>query len=211
VHEDKPTYDVVVEDGETVTATSEHPFMVEGKGYVPVDQLEKGDLLVRSDGMTVEVLSVNATGKTATVHNFEVEELHNYYVRAGGHWLLVHNVCNVPKLVTAEDGSVIDRSSISTRISYQRQGRHVLGHRLYRQGNSYFHSHAEAQHVLDSFHNGTATVVGRKGDDIVVRMPHNTGFNNNTGAGFIDQPTNIHFIKGRNSVSVVPHDPTYRP
>jgi hypothetical protein len=93
VHEDKPTYDVVVEGGEKVTATDEHPFMVEGKGYTPVDELEKGDLLVRPDGSTVEVLSVNATGNTATVHNFEVEGLHNYFVRAGAHWLLVHNDC----------------------------------------------------------------------------------------------------------------------
>ena len=96
IHEDKPTYDVVVNDGEKVTATTEHPFMVEGKGYIPVDELEKGDLLVRADGSTIEVLSVNATGETTTVHNFEVEGLHNYYVRAGDHWLLVHNTCNTP-------------------------------------------------------------------------------------------------------------------
>ncbi|WP_375431376.1 polymorphic toxin-type HINT domain-containing protein [uncultured Friedmanniella sp.] len=93
VHEDKPTYDVVVEDGEKVTATSEHPFMVAGKGYTPVDEMEKGDLLVRPDGSTIEVLSVNATGETATVHNFEVEGLHNYYVLAGHDWILVHNDC----------------------------------------------------------------------------------------------------------------------
>ena len=95
VHEDKPTYNVVVEDGEKVTATSEHPFMVEGKGYTPVDELEKGDRLVRPDGSTIEVLSINATGEVATVHNFEVEGLHNYYVRAGAEWLLVHNACGV--------------------------------------------------------------------------------------------------------------------
>ena len=103
VHEDKPTYDVVVEDGEKVTATSEHPFMVEGKGYTPVDELEKGDLLVRSDGSTIEVLSVNATGETVIVYNFEVEELHNYYVRAGGHWLLVHNDCLLHQARAARD------------------------------------------------------------------------------------------------------------
>ena len=57
--------------------------MVEGKGYVPVDELQKGDLLVRPDGSTIEVLAVNATGDVATVHNFEVEGLHNYYVQAG--------------------------------------------------------------------------------------------------------------------------------
>ena len=105
VHEDKPTYDVVVNDGEKVTATSKHPFMVEGKGYTPVEKLHKGDLLVRADGSTIEVLSVNATGKTATVYNFEVEGLHNYHVRAGQHWLLVHNTCKTPfQLKSVGDG-----------------------------------------------------------------------------------------------------------
>ena len=117
VHEDKPTYDVVVEDGEKVTATSEHPFMVEGKGYTPVDELEKGDLLVRSDGSTIAVHSVDATGEVATVHNFEVEGLHNYFVDTGHHWLLVHNDCNLVNLASSArtrhilDGEVRENGS----------------------------------------------------------------------------------------------------
>ncbi len=111
VHEDKPTYDVVVDGGEKVSTTTEHPFMVEGKGYTSVDELEKGDLLVRPDGSTVAVLSVNATGETATVYNFEVEGLHNYYVQAGNQWLLVHNACD---LIRARDVRFTQDSAGST-------------------------------------------------------------------------------------------------
>ena len=90
-HKDKSTYDVVIKDGTKVTATSEHPLMVERKGFIPVNQIEKGDLLVRPDGTTIEVLSIYATGEVASVYNVEVEGLHNYYVRAGATWLLAHN------------------------------------------------------------------------------------------------------------------------
>ena len=215
VHEEKPTYDIVVEDGEQVTATSEHPFMVEGRGYVPVDELEKGDLLVRADGSTIEVLSINATGETATVHNFEVEGLHNYYVQAGGHWLLVHNTCNVPnpkpaRFITTGEGSIIDRESISRTVSVQKQARHLLDHPKY-ENASYFHEHDEAQRVLDSFQDGTAEVLGRKGNDIVVRTPDQGGFNHNPRYGYLHQPTDVHFIKGSTSVSVVPTTPGWRP
>ncbi len=91
VHHDMTTYQVVIDDDQAVTTTAEHPFMVVGQGWPPVCELRKGGQLVRPDGSTVTIDSVDATGDTATVHNFEVEGLHNYYVQAGDEWLLVHN------------------------------------------------------------------------------------------------------------------------
>ena len=91
VHESKPTYDIIIADGTFVTATEEHPFMVEGRGWVPTLRLEQGDVLLSPDGSTTTVQAVRATGQTATVFNFEVEGLHDYYVRAGARWVLVHN------------------------------------------------------------------------------------------------------------------------
>lgn len=44
---------------------------------------------------------------------------------------------------------------------------------------------------------------GRFGDDNGV-----TGFNHNPGAGYSHQPTNMFWIKGKSSVSVVPVSPT---
>lgn len=40
-------FDVEFDDGTVVTATSEHPFLVVGQGYVPLDQLRAGDEVVR--------------------------------------------------------------------------------------------------------------------------------------------------------------------
>ncbi|WP_375430835.1 DUF6531 domain-containing protein [uncultured Friedmanniella sp.] len=92
-HHDIPTYRVILDNDQAVTTTAEHPFMVDGQGWTPVRELRKGDQLVRPDGSTVTIHTINATGDTATVHNFEVDGLHNYYVQAGNHWLLVHNSC----------------------------------------------------------------------------------------------------------------------
>lgn len=67
----------------------------------------------------------------------------------------------------------------------------------------------DAQRVLDDFHSGSATVLGVKRNDIVVRTNSVTGFNHNPGAGFPNQPTNVFFIKGSSSPSVVPYNPTW--
>ena len=95
-HENAPLYDVVI-DGAKVTATPTHPFWVVGRGWVTVDHLRPGDALRQPDGTTVTIDAVRATGRTATVYNFEVQDAHDYYVRAGNHWILVHNKCgNLP-------------------------------------------------------------------------------------------------------------------
>jgi hypothetical protein len=60
---------------------------------VPVRELQSGDRLVDPKGSEVDVVSVAATGETATVYNFNVDELHSYHVEAGEMWVRVHNEC----------------------------------------------------------------------------------------------------------------------
>jgi RHS repeat-associated protein len=92
-HEHIPLFDVTVA-GKKITTTAEHPFFVEGKGWTPVKDLTSGDPLVEPDGATVAIDAVTATGRTATVYNFEVENTHDYYIHVGTHWVLVHNNCD---------------------------------------------------------------------------------------------------------------------
>lgn len=93
VHHNVPTYDVTLDTGEKVTTTQEHPFWVQGRGWTPASRLLVGDRLHEPDGTTVAVRSVHATGHIETVYNFEVQSLHDYYVKAGNTWILVHNDC----------------------------------------------------------------------------------------------------------------------
>ncbi len=59
---------------------------------------------------------------------------------------------------------------------------------------------------------GTRRVLGKtKHGHLVVEVESVTGFNNNRGAGFMNQPTHIFMIKGTSRPSVVPTTPTWTP
>lgn len=95
VHPDVPTHQVETTAG-TVTSTEEHPFYVHGKGWTPVRELQQGDQLVDPKGSAVEVISIQATGQTATVYNINVDDLHTYHVQTDGDaWIRVHNRCTI--------------------------------------------------------------------------------------------------------------------
>ena len=85
----------------------------------------------------------------------------------------------------------------------------MLGDSLY-DGGGYFTDAGSAQRVLDAFHDGSGTVLGVSNrGHIVVEVPSVSGFNNNPGAGLIDQATSVFFIKGASSPSVVPANPLW--
>ena len=128
---------------------------------------------------------------------------------------IIAKLCKLAKGARAEKALApglvkLDRSIVSTSISRQRQNRHVLGAREYN-GGSYFNSVDDAQRVLDDFHSGAAEILGFKGKDILVRTRNVTGTNVNPGAGFPQQATNVFFIKGTKSPSVVPYNPMWKP
>jgi RHS repeat-associated protein len=77
--------------GATITATPEHPFWVEGKGWVEAGNLVRGSALLTKDGKRVEVESVSRREGTFQVYNFEVEPAHTYFVSRLA--VLVHNQC----------------------------------------------------------------------------------------------------------------------
>lgn len=77
-------------DGDTLTTTGEHPFWVDGRGWVNAGDLKPGDVLVTPDGVaTLDRKLVEQRGET--VYNFRVPGLHDYYAIAGGTPVLVHN------------------------------------------------------------------------------------------------------------------------
>jgi len=113
---DKDVVHVRVEhaDGshETISATTEHPFYVTGKGWSGANALQAGDLLELLEGGRSRVAGVLPDGGKYSVHNFEVEHDHTYFVGGRGVW--VHNTSSVadalrevgetPNTVTANVG-----------------------------------------------------------------------------------------------------------
>ena len=91
-HETDEIYSIHV-DGQTIESTYNHPFYVKDKGWTFVKDLKVGDLLVQSDGNTLEITSIELLHKHVTVYNMTVDEFHTYFVSDLGIW--VHNTsCN---------------------------------------------------------------------------------------------------------------------
>ena len=76
---------------ETVTCTREHPFWVEGRGWLKAGQLKQGDLLRCMSGTSVRIIEISREIFTdpVVVYNLTVEGDHTYFV--GKSSILVHN------------------------------------------------------------------------------------------------------------------------
>nr|WP_154983725.1 polymorphic toxin-type HINT domain-containing protein [Paenibacillus xylanexedens] len=74
-----------------IETTNNHPFWVEGRGWVFADELHGGDKLQKADGtnLTIDKVDFIYLDKPVTVYNFTVEDFHTYYVTDLGIW--VHN------------------------------------------------------------------------------------------------------------------------
>ena len=85
-------------DGTKIDTTENHPFWIEGKGWIVAGELQVGDKVTLENGekafvRTVEIEKLDSTIK---VYNFEVEDWHTYFVSEVG--VLVHNQCyELPK------------------------------------------------------------------------------------------------------------------
>ncbi|SUD89732.1 polymorphic toxin-type HINT domain-containing protein [Psychrobacter phenylpyruvicus] len=93
--DDKEIYEVVVQDStgntETYQTTEEHPFWVDGSGWIAATALMAGMKLVDRNNEILTVVSQTKLDKTDTVYNFEVDEFHTYHIGEFGVW--VHNAC----------------------------------------------------------------------------------------------------------------------
>ncbi|WP_289356241.1 polymorphic toxin-type HINT domain-containing protein [Paenibacillus sp. S-12] len=74
-----------------IETTDNHPFWVEGKGWVFADELQVGDKLQKADGSNLTIDNVESVklDESVTVYNFTVADFHTYYVTNLGVW--VHN------------------------------------------------------------------------------------------------------------------------
>ncbi|HWM87280.1 MAG TPA: polymorphic toxin-type HINT domain-containing protein [Kofleriaceae bacterium] len=107
---DQPLLSVMLEDGhgggETLEVTAEHPFQVDGRGWVAAMDLRPDDQVVSAGGGRLRVSGSSATSRRTTVYNFEVEEFHTYFVGEGAAW--VHNECKTPEEIAAAKKELAD-------------------------------------------------------------------------------------------------------
>lgn len=67
-------------NGRIIGTTPEHPFFVQGKGWVPAVELQIGDEIRQMSPGWATVEGVAESGEITTVYNLEVEDDHTYFV-----------------------------------------------------------------------------------------------------------------------------------
>ena len=83
-------------NGEEIVTTDNHPFYVQGRGFIEAGHLLVGDKLVSVNGedLIIEDYYLELTEEPVSVYNFQVEDFHTYFVGDCAVW--VHNAeCKV--------------------------------------------------------------------------------------------------------------------
>ena len=92
-YEDRATLDVTVtaQSGaaSTIRTTPEHPFAIDGAGWVPAADLTTGMKTIDMDGNLGTITALTDAPGLHTVHNFSVTDDHTYFVSELAVW--VHN------------------------------------------------------------------------------------------------------------------------
>jgi len=110
--------------GRIIGTTSEHPFWVEGSGWIAAKDLRIGDVLVSHDGQRLSVEGVADSGRVESVYNLAVEDDHTYFV-GGMEWgfsVWAHNRCT--EIVTENGLTVLkikNKFAIGSKESSQLQ------------------------------------------------------------------------------------------
>ncbi len=83
-------------NGEKIVTTDNHPFYVQGRGFIEAGNLLVGDKLISVNGedLTIEDYYIKLTEELISVYNFQVEDFHTYFVGNCAVW--VHNVDCMP-------------------------------------------------------------------------------------------------------------------
>ena len=106
---------------EEIVCTPNHPFWVPVKGWTKACHLRAGDRLQLLNGeyVVVEQVQHEILERPETTYNFEVEDLHTYFVGESG--VLVHNSCKHNSAWTKERRSFWKNTS-QTAIEGQNYG-----------------------------------------------------------------------------------------
>jgi len=186
VNEKKPIVEVSFTDDATrefkFGSTHDHPFWVEGKGWVEVQDLDIGDEVVDREGENFKVSEIVETGRFETTYNFTVDGFHTYFVGTEGVW--VHNMgdCDIPD---ASKGTARETSRAKRRAAREAQrqngtptSRSGSNHQDRAPGSPRHQTKPGADGALDGIVDGSRDRVAGHGPHIEVgRVKANEPFN----------------------------------
>ena len=106
-------------NGEEIVTTDNHPFYVQGRGFIEAGSLLVGDRLISVNGedLIVEDYHIELTEEPVSVYNFQVEDFHTYFVGDCAVW--VHNAeCTIE----FNNKSGFDEKEFKQQLSDQQDG-----------------------------------------------------------------------------------------
>ena len=119
-------------NGEEIVTTVDHPFYVQGKGFINAGNLLVDDTLVSVNGedLSVDDCYIEECDFPTTVYNFQVEDYHTYFVSQSAVW--VHNadyksnrskyMGNTPSKKSKTGREVIERMTEEGKIQKNKNG-----------------------------------------------------------------------------------------
>ncbi|WP_244912788.1 colicin D domain-containing protein [Paenibacillus pasadenensis] len=145
-----------------IEITDNHPFWVDGKGWVLAVDLTVGDELVQSNGnhLKIDNIEIVHHDEKVKVYNFTVADFHTYFVSSLGIW--VHNIERLPV------------TSFTTQ-KLQHEWKHAKNFGI--NGNSNKAGWASYQQAIEKHIQGASNVWKSKyrGNDVYVYYDKNTG------------------------------------
>ena len=168
---------------ETIEATRQHPFYVEGKGFVAAAALGIGSAIVTRAGppLVVGAMAWERRAEGYDVYNLTVEGDHTYFVGNIGGGVWVHN----------GDGTCIpDVSSVKQALEGIQKGDVRVGTR------------SEAEEVARRGFSGYKNTTGeaRREADLLARMNQNPGYYH--WADEVENAENVVRVKGHSATDV---------
>jgi hypothetical protein len=147
---------------EIITCTPEHPFWVPEQGWTQAGMLQVDVELLTRENDIVLVATIEQREGQFAVYNFEVEELHTYFV--SDYSVLVHNACNpydLSLLTTKEASKALGNGigqTINVKVSSRSEAASLLTE--YIQGKGYRNSTGftgnQVRNYPERFPNGKA-------------------------------------------------------
>jgi len=173
-----PGYQRIDTESGTLTATPEHPFWVQGKGWTEAKDLEWEDSIATLEGDAVAYGNTYVEEPTQ-VYNFSVANTPNYFAGEAKAW--VHNAnCNLPTAqspsgyrIGASDGGpgewVTRPRADNPNFRYEKQVTGAPNNTEYRAGNSDFDGYDASRDVLlDAKNYGENNAVVKGGPQFLI-------------------------------------------
>jgi hypothetical protein len=130
-------------NGEEIVTTVDHPFYVQGRGFINAGNLLIGDKLVSVNGedLVIEEFFIEETAEPVDVYNFQVEDYHTYFVGDCAVW--VHNAECVGANGTQISSETVWKNGKTERIDVENSAPGI------RDGNLHYHDPNNRKYYYD--------------------------------------------------------------